>query len=577
MKAQLKFGLICNNLKLEKWQEKTLLKLMEINEITLSVVIFNTLDATTNPMIWSSREFVHKNLFFKIYYKFVSRKFTSHEGVDVTTLLSNVPHMKCKLAPEGKYSTEDIASIAELELDFILNFGSQHLQGDILNVGSYGIWTFQHNDLRSLGGVPCFWEIYNRDKITETTLKRLTNPTESEVILHKGYFSTICYSYVQNLDRTYFAGVSWPAKICRSILSGNDQYPTSSNVEPIQQKLPSNLEMLRYLVTISMNYFKFRFNDLFIGEEWNIGIINKPIESVLEGTISAAWFPKPKRGTFIADPFGKSSDGKISILVEDINYCIGSKGRISAIEIQNDAIQTATKETAIHLPTHLSYPYLIDHNNETYIIPENYENRKVTLFKATNFPYQWSEIKTLIDDFSAVDSTVFFYDNIWWLMCTNRETDSNCDLYIWYARNLLGPWEPHLLNPVKTDIRSSRPGGTPFIYKGELYRPAQNSVNTYGGSLLINIIKKLTMNEFVEEVVLEIKPDKYTVYNKGVHTLASMGNKTVIDGKRFVFLPSLFLHRLYRKIQQNRHQKTTRNNHQQKYSNEHCPMDRSLI
>ena len=42
------------------------------------------------------------------------------------------------------------------------------------------------------------------------------------------------------------------------------------------------------------------------------------------------------------------------------------------------------------------------------------------------------------------------------------------------------------LAAVKTDVRSARPAGTPFVYQGELYRPAQDCSRTYGGSIVIH-------------------------------------------------------------------------------------------
>ncbi len=38
------------------------------------------------------------------------------------------------------------------------------------------------------------------------------------------------------------------------------------------------------------------------------------------------------------------------------------------------------------------------------------------------------------------------------------------------------PWVAHARNPVKTDARSARPGGTPFVVDGVLYRPGQDSM-----------------------------------------------------------------------------------------------------
>jgi hypothetical protein len=253
---------------------------------------------------------------------------------------------------------------------------------------------------------------------------------------------------------------------------------------------------------------------------------------VLEEDLKPEFLPAPKRGTFLADSFGLVYQGKQVILAEE--WPKAGIGHISAIQLDETCI---SKETVIKIPTHLSYPYLVQHQGEIYCIPESHKTRNVTIFRAMDFPSKWEEAKTIITNFAAVDSTVFQYNGYWWLMCTNKDTDSNSALYIWYTKDLLGPWEEHKANPVKTDVGSSRPGGTPFIVNGELFRPAQNSTITYGGSLVINKIKKLTIDEFQEEIVKEIGPYENGPYSKGIHTLASLGNQTLVDGKRRIFFP----------------------------------------
>jgi len=56
---------------------------------------------------------------------------------------------------------------------------------------------------------------------------------------------------------------------------------------------------------------------------------------------------------------------------------------------------------------------------------------------------------------------LFEYDG-YWLMCSRRLRRECSDLlFLWRAQDRFGPWEPNSANPVKTDVRSSRPGGDP--------------------------------------------------------------------------------------------------------------------
>ena len=105
---------------------------------------------------------------------------------------------------------------------------------------------------------------------------------------------------------------------------------------------------------------------------------------------------------------------------------------------------------------------------------------------------------------------------------------------MWWADDLLGEWHPHAANPVKIDPRSARPAGTPFVHAGSLYRPAQDCSRSYGGGVAICRVDVLTPTEFREEVVREIR-SLPTSYRRGTHTLASVGEATLVDGKRLVF------------------------------------------
>ena len=153
-------------------------------------------------------------------------------------------------------------------------------------------------------------------------------------------------------------------------------------------------------------------------------------------------------------------------------------------------------------------------------------------------PDKWTKAATLIADIAAVDTTVFQHNGLWWLMCTQLEHDPTLNLFVWYAQDLFGPWKPHAGNPVKTDVRSSRPAGTPFAYNGELYRPSQDCSNSYGGRIVINRVRELTPRTFKEEVAAVVEPYADGPYPQGIHTLSAVGDMTLVDGKRYKFVAS---------------------------------------
>ncbi|MGB9587811.1 MAG: glucosamine inositolphosphorylceramide transferase family protein, partial [Armatimonadota bacterium] len=164
------------------------------------------------------------------------------------------------------------------------------------------------------------------------------------------------------------------------------------------------------------------------------------------------------------------------------------------------------------------------------------------------FPRSWSKVATLITGFRALDSTVFYHDGLWWLMCTSQDLGPHDTLFLWYATEVLGPWIPHPKNPVKKDRSSTRPAGTPFQHNGRLYRPAQDCSRYYGERIAINRVDRLTPSEFHEETVSWVGPFLDSPYPHGIHTISKVGDMTLIDGKRHKFIKKAFTSAIVRNL-----------------------------
>ena len=121
-------------------------------------------------------------------------------------------------------------------------------------------------------------------------------------------------------------------------------------------------------------------------------------------------------------------------------------------------------------------------------------------------------------------------------MCTRRGAYEDVDLWVWHASDLLGPWAPHAQNPVKTDVRCTRPGGSPFVHEGVLYRPTQDCSKTYGWRISVQRVLRLTPTEFAEEPVTVLEASPQSPFPAGRHTLTPVGDMVLVDGRRAVFV-----------------------------------------
>jgi hypothetical protein len=157
---------------------------------------------------------------------------------------------------------------------------------------------------------------------------------------------------------------------------------------------------------------------------------------------------------------------------------------------------------------------------------------RVQLFRADPFPDRWRADRILLQSFAGTDATLCHHDGRWWMFAGDHHDQDETKLFIFHAMDFFGPWAPHALNPVKSDLRSARSAGPLFEHEGALYRPAQDCSRAYGGAIALNRIRVLSPTEFVEETVRVLAPDPQGPYPDGLHTLTGIGNVTLVDGKR---------------------------------------------
>ena len=469
---------------------------------------------------------------------------TAWHHVDLASRLEGIPSVQCRGPAVGERSFEldptAVQRVQEERLDFVLQFGPQEVRGDGLRAPRHGVWRFRFGERNEGGGgPPGFWEVCRGEFATGAALVRLADREDADVVLRKGFFRTSLESFARTVDAVLLGVVDWPASVCRDLRAGDAGYLDAppSPVGLPEMPPPTNAETVRLLGLEAARTVGALYRGLVRHDDWTIGVVDAPIRAFLERDFRPAvgWIPPPGDARFIADPFGLEIDGDLSIVYEDFDYRT-ARGTIAAIPA-GEAVPRTAPRVAIELTVPSSYPFLFHHDANVYCIPETHAAREVSLYRLVEFPDRWDKVATLLRGIAAVDSTVFPHDGRWWLMCTDHDQGENLRLFIWHAPRLEGPWEPHAANPVKTDIRSSRPGGTPFVHAGALYRPAQDCSRTYGGRIVINRVARLTPTAFEEETVAAVGPLSGTRFPEGVHTLSAVGERTVLDGKRYRFMP----------------------------------------
>ena len=243
------------------------------------------------------------------------------------------------------------------------------------------------------------------------------------------------------------------------------------------------------------------------------------------------WMEEDRAG-LAADPFviPPAGDEKYYRILFEFLPWKENIGRIEGVRLlKNDIF--SDKTLVLGSPHHLSYPFVIEHDGVYGFIPEHAQSRDLSIYLIDEDTRKLSK-ETIGIDLPLVDSTIFRWEGKYWMFATHDGDAVNSDLYIYHAPGLTGPWTGHRQNPVKQDRGNARPAGQIIHHDGRPFRPAQDCASHYGSGIVINEIVTLTETKFEERPVSEIRPSRTARYDYGLHTIASAGDMTVIDGAR---------------------------------------------
>lgn len=284
----------------------------------------------------------------------------------------------------------------------------------------------------------------------------------------------------------------------------------------------------------------------FLREKWNIGFVTNDIESVLRGDhLNIEWLNHSFSDRWFADPFIlEVTDDKIYLLVEEFYYPI-NKGRISKIIINRHNYTIEDLSTVLELETHLSFPAILRENGNIYIYPENSASGKLIIYKYNLIDNSCDVIDNLSNE-ALTDAICVDYKDSKYIFSTKLPYPNNNILYIYKKENTSNRFVYNHLIRFKECI--ARNAGDFFLFKQEIYRPAQTCTYRYGYSICIQkIICKNDKFEFLD--IRHIYPeDRYL----GTHTFNLYKSIIVIDAKSYVYpyvakclyrIKSLFEHR----------------------------------
>ena len=238
----------------------------------------------------------------------------------------------------------------------------------------------------------------------------------------------------------------------------------------------------------------------------------------------------PPRDRLWADPFAIADGDRHFVFFEELRDR-DRRGRIVAIEVDEQGAVSHAPVPVLERPYHLSYPFLFRWRGGLYMLPETSENGTVELYRCEELPSRWRLERVLLTNVRAYDATLWQQGDRWWMFVSiaPHGTDGNDELHL-YSSSVTphGPWTPHPKNPVIVDTRRARSAGPLFVVDGTLYRPSQDCSVAYGHSISINRVDTLDEHEYCETPVERIEPGwRHDIVR--VHTLGASGRLHVVD------------------------------------------------
>jgi hypothetical protein len=430
------------------------------------------------------------------------------------------------------------ARVLEAKLDVAFVLGDVN-EDEAAAYARFGAWRFFFGEAQgtseALAGLD---EVLSAAPVTASGLRIHLGRGQPDRIAYQSWSRTFPFSLAKSRTALFAKTAQFLARALAELHAGGEQWLLERTIPARprpEEKLPSGAQALRHISLLGARVAQRAAQKALTVEEWSIAWRFSDDES-WNGSLEGFHRLQPPKGGFWADPFPIQVNGRNYIFFEELPAG-SAKAHISVVEVDRDG-HASKPVKVLERDYHLSYPFLVEEDGTLYMIPETADNHTVEVYRCVDFPTKWKLERVLLKDVLCADATLHREGDRWW-MFANAATggaDVNDELCIFTSDRLLGEWEPHRRNPVKSDVRSARPAGRLFRHGNRLYRPGQIGAPHYGAGIALHRVTRLTRDEYVEEEDRRIMPPDYATRGPsasdvviGIHTINRAGDLSVTD------------------------------------------------
>ena len=433
--------------------------------------------------------------------------------------------------PEDKWAGQQVFRengpfvdfLREQSFDIVLWMLPARPAKQILDQARVGVWSLSNVRSDTVG----FRELIDAVPVTSCELNRLGSVPKEDTVLGQAFAKTDRKSLARTLRVVHALDESLVVSKLNQIIGLGESVLQSRPVEQqlaARQRRPGTIRLLYGLGRLYGRYMASLAMARFYRDQWQLGYRVGGERLSQKGLLRLA----PAHKGFWADPFVIRRDGRAVVVFEELPE-EKPEGRIAVIEIDEDG-RAGPPRVVLERDYHLSYPFLLEFNDELFMVPESADAEKVEAFRCVSFPDQWESHAVLLEGIRAYDPTLIEHEGRWWMFVTIQHNGNTTDdeLHLYYASDPFGQWVAHPANPICLDVRCARPAGALFRENGQLFRPAQDCSVRYGYALSIQRVIRMNTTEYEEETVQRILPD-WAEDAQGTHTVNQAGGITVYD------------------------------------------------
>lgn len=448
--------------------------------------------------------------------------------------LSRVPlasHPGVRVEPElqeGEGSQEVRTRLARLKPDLVLLAGFESWSVALADAAPWGCWVLDGSLVDAKhAGMPLLAPILNREDATPVSLELgLASDPAATLLLATAWAGTRAISFSQHRDLAFVKLPAMVMRVLRNIADGALAAPRQQaavlRLAPPRDPYRAGTGLDAFWTTLSYALRwvpRWRRN----GKPWFVLFrdtatpLDPASPQVGPNSVLVA-----ARGDYWADPFVVEHGQRQLVFVEEF---IGSR-RLGIIVCLERLPGGNARRLGVVLDedSHMSYPQVFQWEGAWYMTVENSAARRVSLYRATDFPLEWERAVDLITDRVCVDATLHHHQGLWYLFGNVSECGGNAsdELFLFLSERLEGPYRPHPGNPIVSDVRRSRPAGQIFLNNGQMIRPAQCCVPVYGAATVFNQITALSPTHYSERPISRLDPgwapslDGCHTYNKAL-------------------------------------------------------------